>query len=431
MQIPQGGRLKAYASVALLLFVAVRLWPFGPQDPAPPQVISVGEGSTPLPYARIADHPPQYEGPGRRPEEDIRSREIKIGLLVPLEGSHAEAGRALQLAAELAIEDANGQEEYRGWAFRLQTRSASGPWGKASSEVVRLIYADQVVALVTSTEGGTAHVAEQVANKAGVPVLSMAPDSTTTEINLPWIFRCVPSDKKQAELLAREIYAERGFTKVAVVSQDHRDGRLGALAFRAAAQNQRGLVTLQLARKPVAGDFDLLLAKLLRERVEALVLWTEAADAARIVRHLRQSKSSIEIYLSVQATQQPFFTLCGKSAGGVHVVAPVESTNPAAGSERFAAKYKARSRTAPTPTATATFDCVRLLKRAVNVVGPNRTRLRDYLATGLSDSDEMAEIAFDPEGNLRGAWMVRTYQVEDECCPRVERQRQQLPTPSW
>ena len=130
MQIPQGCRLKAYASVAILLFVAVRLWPFGPQDPAPPQVISVGEGSTPLPYARIADHPPQYEGPGRRPEEDIRSREIKIGLLVPLEGFQAEAGRALKLAAELAIEDANGQEEYRGWLSVSRLVVLAVPGGK-------------------------------------------------------------------------------------------------------------------------------------------------------------------------------------------------------------------------------------------------------------------------------------------------------------
>ncbi len=410
-QVPVG-RITTCLSILVLIGTAVGVGASHPEGNSVQEAASPGEGSTSSPYARIAERPPQYEGPGRGPEADIRSKEITIGLLVPLKGFQTEAGRALQLAAELALEEANGQENDRDRPFRLQTRSVSGPWGKASSEVVRLIYADQVVALVTSTDGATAHLAEQVANKAGVPVLSLAPDSTTTEINLAWIFRCLPSDQKQAEILAGEIYARRGFTKVAVVSQDNRDGQLGALAFRAAAGKPDDFVTLKVAREPAASDLHLLLHTLHREQVEALVLWTEAAEAARIATQLRDSGSSIEIYLSVQATQPPFFALSGKSARGVHILAPVEGANTAAGRERFVAQYKARTGTAPTPAAIAAFDGVRLLARAINAVGPNRARLRDYLATGLPYSGATGEMAFDPEGNLRGTWMVRTYQAE-------------------
>ncbi len=342
---------------------------------------------------------------------------------MPLKGVQTEAGRALQLAAALALEETNAQENHRGRPFRLQTRSTSGLWGKATSEVVRLIYADQVVALVTSTDGATAHLAEQVANKAGVPVLSLAPDSTITEINLAWIFRCVPSDRKQAAILAREIYARRGFTKVAVVSQGNRDGRRGALAFRTAAGKPDGLVTLQVAREPTASDLQLLVHMLRREQVEALVLWTEAAAAARIATQLRDSGFSIEIYLSVQATQPPFFALSGKSAWGVHILAPVESANTAAARERFVARYKAQTGTAPNPVAIAAFNAVRLLARALDTVGPNRARLRDYLATDLPDSVATREMAFDLEGNLRGAWTIRTYQPgKDACCPEAKKQ---------
>lgn len=412
MQLVRVGRTTACLSILALLGTAVGLGAFGPEGEPVQGAASPGEGLTPLPYARIAESPPRYEGPGRGPEKDILSKEITIGLLVPLNGSQAKAGRALQLAAELALEEANGEENRRDRLFRLQTRNVSGPWGKASGEVVRLVYADQAVALVTSTDGATAHLAEQVANKAGVPVLSLAPDSTTTEINLAWIFRCVPSDRKQAEILAGEIYAQRGFTKVAVVSQGNRDGRLGALAFRTAAQYQGSLVPLELAPRPVASDFDLLLDTLRRERVEAVVLWAEAAQAGGIVRRLRESGSSIEIYLSVQATQPSFFALSGKSARGVHILAPVESADRQAAHERFLARYKARAGTAPTPTAIATFDGVRLLARAVNVAGPNRARLRDYLASRSQYPGAPGEIAFDAEGNLQGAWNVRTYQPE-------------------
>lgn len=411
MPIVHPSRHKGYVRFLILCWIAVALAAFGLEGAALPPVISSDEPSTPLPYARIAERPSRYEGPGREREKDIDSEEIKIGLLVPLEGSQAKAGRALQLAAELAIEEVNGQAKYRGRPFRLQTRSTSGPWGRASSEVVRFIYADQVVALVTSTEGATAHLAEQVANKAGVPVLSLAPESTTTEINLPWIFRCVPSDNTQAEALARDIYAQRRFSKVAVVFQENRDGRLGARAFRQVAQDRPGLLMLPLPREPVASDFDRLLERVRGEGVQALVLWAEATAAGRVVRHLRQSGSRVEIYLSVGAAQQPFFALSGEYARGVHVMAPFESTKDAAARDSFAAKYKARTGSAPSPAAVATFDCVRLLAQAVNAVGPNRARLRDYLAGSRPYSGEAEGIAFDAEGNLKRHWTVQSYQA--------------------
>jgi ABC-type branched-subunit amino acid transport system substrate-binding protein len=371
------------------------------------QAVPAGEESSSTPYARMADRAPRYEGPDREAEKDIREEEIKIGLLVPLTGSQAAAGRALQLAAELAIEEANQQENSSGRGFRLLTRDTNGSWGRASGEVVNLIYADKVVALLTSMEGATAHLTEQVATKAAVPVLSLAPDTTTTQINLPWIFRCVPSEREEAALLAKEVYAERGYKKVALVMQDYREGRLGGSAFRAAVPELDRLMTILLPQEPAASDFDHLLEKLLQERIEALVLWTKPAEAGRLVSLLRESGADTEIYLSVEAAQAPFFAAVGKKVEGVHVIAPAASLEPGLGSESFAARYEARSGEPANPAAAATFDCVRLLVGAANEVGPNRARIQDYLAAGLHNSEEAGQVAFDPQGNLKNPWTVR------------------------
>jgi branched-chain amino acid transport system substrate-binding protein len=396
---------RAQLALQILLWGTLGLLAFCPRAASAQSSPSPAQQPSSSPYARIADQPPQYRGPDRGAEEDINTEVVSFGLLVPLEGPQGEAGRALQLAAEIALEEANREGGYRGRHFALQTRSTSVPWGKASGEVVRLIYSDQVVALVTSMEGATAHLAEQVANKAGAPVLSLAPDPTTTEINLPWIFRFVPSDREQAEALAEELYGRRGFTKVALVAQDNRDARLGAAAFRAAAPEPGAVVALPLAEKPAAADVGLLLGRFKQERVQALVLWAEPAAAGRVVRQLRESGSELEVYLSVAAAQPPFLTACG-GCGGVHVIAPA-SEAPAPGSESFVATYTARSGRAPTAAASATFGCIRLLARAVKAVGPNRARVRDYLAASPHDSDGAGQVAFDSEGNLKSRWRVR------------------------
>jgi ABC-type branched-subunit amino acid transport system substrate-binding protein len=211
-------------------------------------------------------------------------------------------------------------------------------------------------------------VAEQVANKAGVPLLSLAPDSTTTQINLPWIFRCVPSNKQQAEVLVRELYARRAFTKVALVSQDTRDGHLGASTLRAAVNNQGALLALEWTRGAKVPDLDSLLDTLREESVDALVLWTEPAETSEIVRHLRQAAARLDIYLSVEAAQRPFFTLAGEYADGVHILTPIEPTEPATGYQRFASEYKTRIGGAAAPAANSAYACLRLLAGAVKAV---------------------------------------------------------------
>jgi len=65
-----------------------------------------------------------------------------------------------------------------------------------------LIAEERVAALITSSDGNIAHQAEQIANKIGIPIVTLASDATTTQINIPWIFRLGPSDEDQARAIA-------------------------------------------------------------------------------------------------------------------------------------------------------------------------------------------------------------------------------------
>jgi hypothetical protein len=56
--------------------------------------------------------------------------------------------------------------------------------------------------LITSANGGIAHQAEQVSNRLGVPILTLASDATTTEVKMPWLYRLGPSDVDQARMFA-------------------------------------------------------------------------------------------------------------------------------------------------------------------------------------------------------------------------------------
>ncbi len=135
-----------------------------------------------IPYARVGEKPVAYNGP---PLADSPAGPIRIGLFGP---------GAEQVAASLA----SLLKPYAG-RYVLAAVSSDVPWGKASQELVKLIYDDQVLALI-ATDRNSSHLAEQLAAKAFVPLIAVSADKSLTSVNLPWIFR-VPADTSVRDAL--------------------------------------------------------------------------------------------------------------------------------------------------------------------------------------------------------------------------------------
>ncbi len=116
-------------------------------------------------YATVGENGVGYHGPET---PDAAGRELKIGLFGP---------RAEEIAARTPAA-----------GYRFAGVSSDVPWGKASTELVKLVYDPAVIALI-ATDRASAHLAEQIAVKTFVPVLAISSDRTLTSANIPWIFR--------------------------------------------------------------------------------------------------------------------------------------------------------------------------------------------------------------------------------------------------
>jgi phosphoribosylcarboxyaminoimidazole (NCAIR) mutase len=73
-------------------------------------------------------------------------------------------------------------------------------WGKASSDLVKAVYQDHVLALI-ALDRPSSHLAEQIAVKAFVPVIAISSDRALTSTNIPWIFRLPEGSPPQQALL--------------------------------------------------------------------------------------------------------------------------------------------------------------------------------------------------------------------------------------
>jgi len=364
------------------------------------------------PYATLDRNGVAYRGPGRENAADLPGATVKIGLLLPLHGTSAADGRFLLEAANMALaeEEATGPLA-DGRHLALAVHNQAEQWGQASSEMVHLITEERVAALITSQDGNIAHQAEQIANKIGIPIVTLASDATTTQINIPWIFRLGPSDEDQARVIASQIYQAGLAKKVLLLVESDHDGRVGGEEFEKAVKHLHGIPPERLEISSSSPDLEAIAARARASAPDAIVLWTSSPLAARLLPLLDTNNFARPIYLSRKAAAAVAGNAFDLADGGTSAPSALPQdtwvTASAAGATRsdtlaFQERYLAKTGAWPSFAAMQTYDAVHLVAYALRVAGANRSRLRDYLAAGNRFPGISGAIVFDPAGNTLG-----------------------------
>ncbi|MFI5098471.1 MAG: ABC transporter substrate-binding protein [Candidatus Acidiferrales bacterium] len=395
---------------AALLLLGLAAFPnsAAPQDEITPRT----------PYATLDHNGVAYRGPGRESAANLPGATVKIGLLLPLQGATAAEGQSLLAAANMALaeEEASGPLA-DGRHLALAVRNQAEQWGQASSAMVQLISEEGVAALITSSDGNIAHQAEQIANKIGIPIVTLASDATTTQINIPWIFRLGPSDEDQALVIAEEIYQARLPKKVLLLVESDHDGRVGGEEFEKAVKHLHGTPAERWEISSSIPDLEAIAVQAQASAPDAIVLWTSSPLATRLLPLLSANNFAKPIYMCRKAAASIASNAFDLADGGTPAPSVLPQgtwvTASSAAATRsdtlaFQNRYRAKTGVYPSFAAMQTYDAVRLVAQALRVAGANRFRLRDYLAAGNRFPGVSGAIVFDPAGNTLGdAHLIR------------------------
>ncbi len=380
------------------------------------------------PYATLDRNGVAYRGPGRENSADLEGATVKIGLLLPLQGASAAEGQSLLAAANLALaEEESAGPLADGRHLALAVRNQAEQWGQASSEMAQLIAEERVAALLTSSDGNIAHQAEQIANKIGVPIITQASDATTTQINIPWIFRLGPSDEDQARAIASAIYQAGLAKKVLLLVEADHDGRAGEDEFGKAVRHLQGKSPERLLISSSGPDLQAIAARAKASAPDAIVLWTSSPLAIRILPLISANGLAMPVYLCRKAAASFPGDAFDLADGGARAPskAPQDAwvTASADGATRsdtiaFRERYRAKTGVWPSFAAMQTYDAVHLVAQALRLAGANRSRLRDYLAAGHRFPGISGAIVFDPAGNtIVDAQLIRIASVSKPSAP--------------
>jgi len=431
----------------------------GSHPPAPPKDRTVtpyaGEPADLSPYAKFAapydvnyTHPNIYSGAARDLPDPKNLTEIRIGFFGPIEHNPESIfGLRMLHGAQLAVEQANARGGYGGKPFKLmlhndydnwQAKTVYGDdrptdptiWGSASNEVVKMVYDDQDWAIFGSISSESTHIALRVALRAEIPIVNSAStDPTIPETYIPWYFTDLQDDRVQSLTLARRIFTELGLKRVALLRVNNRYGRFGVPKFRDAARRLGHPVVIEQKYLPGDTDFSQQLKVIRSSRADAIVLWTDEAQAATILKQLRAAGMMQPVFGAYRTLGPTLLAEAGSAAEGFEAVFPYDPSRQDPRWLDFNRSFQDRFNEKPEQFASLAYDAMNALLDSICKAGLNRGRIHDALSDIVDYEGVTGHMVFDPNqknvaplylGKVHnGAVTYRVATMEKENSPAV------------
>ena len=342
----------------------------------------------------------EYAGPGREDPEPETPSEVLVAYFGPDDPDHPVGGD-LWLASSLAVEEANRAGGFRGVPFRLIPAWSEDPWGTGVAKLARAVYDDGVWAVIGSIDGASTHLAEQVVAKARLTLIAPAgTDKTVNYANVAWMFSCLPSDDRWAELLAEALEGEIGRHPFTLITTTDHDSRAATAELRGSL-DRRGVGPLHhLELAAGAEDLDDVAERVAKSDSEAVAILSGPVDTARLVVALRERRGNLTLFGGPSMGRRAFRERAGTASEGVRF--PL-LCDPTAATSEFGRNFESRfGRRADCPTVQA-YDATRLLIAAIRDAGLNRARIRDSVEALSPWLGAAGAVEFGPVGQNRRA----------------------------
>lgn len=336
------------------------------------------------------------------------SESILIGLAGPFSQPR---GESMQLAAELAVAEINGNGGVGGRQLELVVLDDSAA-AEVAVRVARELYdTPRLVAVIGHLNSSATLAAAPVYNGGERPLVAISPSASSPQVTGagPYTFRVCADDLLHGKRLAEWARNRLGARTAAVLYLNDDYGRGLLTSFSSSFSELGGdVVTADpyIAQLP---SFEPYLSRLkMWGGVDALMIAGGRADAERIIITL----DSVDLAPAILgADALSGLEASEVDAAGVFISSAYLADRPGSQNRDFVAAYhRAYGDRLPDHRGAAAYDIVYLLGQALNAKGPNRSQIRDYLV-GVGSVTPPFEgvtgtIAFDENGDVPDKYVL-------------------------
>ncbi|NWF86147.1 MAG: ABC transporter substrate-binding protein [Bryobacteraceae bacterium] len=334
------------------------------------------------PYYRYWTKRLPFRGPGRDYPTPTNLTSLKVGLLSPAAyGPEGARGARTRKGVELAFEEANAARKPGELPFEIIYREDAPQWGSAANITVE--FADnEVLGFLGTIDGDATHVALRATLKLETYMINTSdPDPTLTETQIPWLTRVFPDDRQQCFRLADIVVRQRGCKRIAVFRESSRPGRVGVMHFMNYIRRLGYPAVQHLFFKPGDKDISPQIEAIKASDCDAVLFYGQPDDVGRFVKQFREAGIKAQFFGFDRLQEPSFKENAGEYAEGMTICYFFNPDRTDKPWQDFIARFEKRWGEKPDIYAAYGYDGAKLMIEAINHAGPNRFRIRDYLAS--------------------------------------------------
>ncbi len=338
---------------------------------------------------------------------------VKFGIAEPMTGAMAVGGELCWRGYELAHEQ---KPTVLGKKIELVLVDNKSDKVEAANAVSRLIERDGVVAVFCGYGSGNAIPAGEVANKAGIPMISATATNPLVTQGKDFVFRACFIDPFQGQVMARFTYENLGIKKAALLVDIAQDYSVGLANFyKRTFEELGGEIVSDTKYNTGDQDFSAQLSQIIASGAEALFFPGYFGDVALIAIQGRELGYTGQ-YLGGDTLHNPvLIELAKEAAEGLIASTFFAEDQPATPeSEKFAKLFREKYNLAPDAVSILCYDSYNLMVDAIERAGSfDPVAIRDALAATKDFQGAGGSITIDENGDaIKPAVLVKVVNGE-------------------
>lgn len=325
---------------------------------------------------------------GRAVNSSGSDEPIRVGAILSLTGTYAALGAAEKNALLLEQARINAAGGLHGRPIEVIIEDDGTDEGKAVVAAQKLIYANQVVALIGGSGTGATMAIRQLVEEAGIPQIALAGGSVVTEAFSPNVYQTPWHNRLIVGTLFAHL-ASQELDHIAFVSDAGSYGKDGHSIAAQLAPEHGVEIEVDVQFNPGDTDLSGQVAQVMRnDAVEAIVLWNAGKEASLFIKSARLAGLTAPIFGGSGQARAEFLKGAGSDAEGYTIatgrsfaLAWEPTSEEYIVNSDFARRYEAEYGVAPDIFAGHAFDAITLFRDAYRRAGdsPSGETLIDAL----------------------------------------------------
>lgn len=328
------------------------------------------------------------------------AQDIKIANIVELSGPGTTAGTLFKNGVELAIKEINASGGVLGKKISFTTEDTQTNPGVAKGLTQKAVDND-VFAIFGPVYSGSIMVSMAESKRGEVPNFTGGEAASITQQGNPYVFRTAFGQSVSFPKLARFINGKAKTVAVIYVNNDF--GKGGRDTLTKLLDGSPTKVVADISTDAGQVDFSAAVLKAKQSDAEAIFVYTNEEESARLLRELRKQGVKKLIIGETTLTGQKVIELAGEAANGA--LAHVGLTAEAPALKAFGAKYKAEYKAETDHNGIKGYTGVYVLKAAIEKVGKldrkaTAAAIRNSCFSTKQHPGILMDVCFDDKGDL-------------------------------